>query len=92
MAMNPTQQGQGGQYWAKPGRVIDQRTVELSNPSDAQQIAAAAVSVPGLKFATHQDPQGKTRVTLSITPEASSRIQEVQRLHARLTELSAGRF
>lgn len=88
------QGGAGARPWSpgdRPGRSVIHTTFEIANPRDAEQIASAAVQVPGIGFKTYQDEMtGRQKVTLTITRQAAQRLQQVQALHQQLLALSLG--
>lgn len=84
-------QYRGGQNWQgeKPGRALITQTFEVSDPRQAQQLAAAAISIPGVGFKTYPDQAtGRTKVSLSFSRHAAQRINEVNQLQQRLVSLA----
>lgn len=84
------QQGQGQSWHSdRPGRSVIQTTFEIANPRDAEQVAAAAVSVPGIGFKTYEDDNtGRTKVSITVSKQAAQRLNQVNALHQQLMELS----
>lgn len=80
---------QGGWQGEKPGRALITQTFEVSDPRQAQQLAAAAISIPGVGFKTYPDQStGRTKVSLSFSRHAAQRINEVNQLQQRLVSLA----
>lgn len=91
MQSNQGQSDPSQQSWGNQEPYAVRAEFEIGNPSQVQDIAAAAVQVPGIGFRTYQDQQtGRQKVSLEITREASQRFQQVQQLHQQLLALSLG--